>query len=287
MQRILVTGSATLLGSHLCEELLARGNTVLGADCALPEQRPQISHLLANSRFHCLQAHRDYPLLMALDEVYHLPCPAPPGEGLRSLEAHLQEAEVMLALATRTRASLLHVSVHDGQASDLEEGQAAVASLFLAEPHPSRIRVARVFNAYGPRMLEGDGLLPQFLARALRGEAIAVPGGDPQTPGYCYVDDLVAGLITLMATPLELSTPVDLGNPAPCSVAELARTILRQTGSRSPIVQAPALEPTPCPALPKLAIAQEALAWQPKVSLEDGLRWTLDHLRWLQGNLSA
>jgi UDP-glucuronate decarboxylase len=312
MKKILVTGGAGFLGSHLCEELLARGHEVLCVDNFFTGQKRNIAQLLGNPRFECLRHDITFPLHVEVDEIYNLACPASPVhyqfDPVQTTKTCVHGAINMLGLARRTRARILQAStsevygdpsVHpqtedywgnvnpNGIRSCYDEGKRSAESLFFSyhRQHQVVIRVARIFNTYGPRMLENDGrVVSNFITQALDGQPITVYGQGTQTRSFCFVDDLVAGLIALMEAPPEFTGPVNLGNPVEIPMLALAQEIIQMTGSTSPVIHEPLPQDDPKQRKPDITLARTTLGWDPRVTLEEGLRETIDYFIWLRKN---
>jgi UDP-glucuronate decarboxylase len=313
MKKILVTGGAGFLGSHLCEELLAQGHDVLCADNYFTGQKRNLAHLMGNPRFECLRHDITFPLHVEVDEIYNLACPASPVhyqlDPVQTIKTCVHGAINMLGLAKRTGARILQASTSEvygdpvehpqtesywgnvnpnGIRSCYDEGKRGAESLFFSyhRQHRVDIKVARIFNTYGPRMLENDGrVVSNFVTQALRGEPITIYGRGTQTRSFCYVEDLVAGLIALMASPDGFTGPVNLGNPVENTMVELAEQIIHLTGSCSLLAFEPLPEDDPRQRQPDITLARTALGWEPRTSLEEGLRNTVDYFRWMQANV--
>ena len=297
MNKSLVIGGAGFLGSHLCEELLARGHQVICVDDFSTGQKRNIQHLTGHRRFEALRHDICFPLQMAVDEIYNLSCPASPmapgTDPGRVFQTCVLGTLNLLELAWRNGARLLMTGngEHRWEAGDLaralEESEAAAERLLFKYHHQRQvvIRVARIFATYGPRMPEHDGrILRGMITHALEDQPITIPGRVFEPRSLCYVDDLVAGLIALMEGPEDLTGPVDLGGTASTLLLDLARQVVRQTGSRSLIQCLPTQPGAPTPARPDLTSAHRTLGWQAKVPLETGLRRTIDYFHWLRTN---
>lgn len=300
---ILVTGGAGFLGSHLCERLLEAGNEVLCVDNFFTSDRSQISHLVGNPRFEVMRHDVTHPLFVEVDQIYNLACPASPVhyqyDPVQTTKTSVLGAINMLGLAKRTGARILQASTSEvygspavhpqteeywgnvnpiGPRSCYDEGKRSAETLFFdyRRQHGLDIKVARIFNTYGPRMHADDGrVVSNFIVQALRGDDLTIYGDGSQTRSFCYVDDLIDGLVRLMDTPEGFTGPVNLGNPAEMTVRELAERVLELTGSRSRIVQRELPQDDPVQRQPDIALARRALAWEPSVALEDGLRETI------------
>ena len=303
-KRVLVTGGAGFLGSHLCESLLAKGAEVLCVDNYYCSTKGNIRHLRDNPRFELLRHDITFPLYVEVDEIYNLACPASPihyqRDPVQTLKTSVHGAINVLGLAKRVRAKVLQASTSEvygnpqvhpqpegywgnvnpiGIRSCYDEGKRAAESLFFdyRRQHGVRIKVARLFNTYGPRMHPNDGrVVSNFIMQALRGEPITVYGDGSQTRSFCYVDDLIRALLTLMEDTLDdFSGPVNLGNPGEFTILELAQAVLEMTGARSEIMFKPLPGDDPVRRRPDITLAKEALCWEPKISLQEGLKPTI------------
>jgi UDP-glucuronate decarboxylase len=305
--RALVTGGAGFIGSHLCERLLHAGHEVLCVDNFYTSRRANMAFLLENPKFEFLRHDVTFPLYVEVDEIYNLACPASPihyqRDPVQTTKTSVLGAINMLGLAKRTGARILQASTSEvygdptvhpqpedyrgnvnplGPRGCYDEGKRCAETLFLDyhRQHRLRIKIARIFNTYGPRMQLNDGrVVSNFIMQALRGEPITVYGDGAQTRAFCYVDDLVEGLLRLMATPAGVTGPVNLGNASEISVRELAETVVRLTGSPSRIAFRPLPQDDPVQRCPDLARARALLSWQASVPLEDGLARTIDDFR--------
>jgi UDP-glucuronate decarboxylase len=306
-RRILVTGGAGFIGSHLCERLLAAGHDVLCVDNFYTGSRDNIAHLLGHPRFELLRHDITFPLYVEVDEIYNLACPASPvhyqNDPVQTTKTSVHGSINMLGLARRTRAKILLASTSEvygdpevhpqredywgrvnpiGPRACYDEGKRCAETLFFDyhRQHALRIKVARIFNTYGPRMHPDDGrVVSNFIMQALTGTPITLYGDGGQTRSFCYVDDLVDGLIRLMDSPDACIGPVNLGNPEECSVRELAERILALTGSASALTFKPLPEDDPRQRCPDIALARQMLGWQPATGLEDGLARTIAYFR--------
>jgi UDP-glucuronate decarboxylase len=306
-KRVLVTGGAGFLGSHLCERLLAEGHDVLCADNFYTGARDNIAHLLGNPRFETLRHDITFPLYVEVDEIYNLACPASPVhyqmDPVQTTKTSVHGAINMLGLAKRLRAPILQASTSEvygdpdvhpqredyrghvnplGPRACYDEGKRCAETLFMDyhRQHRMVVKIARIFNTYGPRMHPRDGrVVSNFVTQALAGEPITLYGDGLQTRSFCYVEDLIDGLVRLMATPPEFAGPVNLGNPIEITMRELAEEILRQTGSRSTLRFEPLPEDDPRRRCPDIGLAQRTLGWHPRVALHDGLAATIEHFR--------
>jgi len=302
-KRILVTGGAGFIGSHLCKVLLDRGDEVLCVDNYYTGRRVNIEPLLANRRFEALRHDVTFPLYVEVDEIYNLACPASPVhyqfDPVQTLKTSVHGAINMLGLAKRTRAKILQASTSEvygdpkvhpqtedywghvnplGPRACYDEGKRAAETLFIdyRRQHGLGVKIARIFNTYGPRMLPDDGrVVSTFIVQALAGEPITVFGDGRQTRSFCYVDDLVEGLIRLMASADDLIGPVNLGNPEEFTIAELADRVTALTGSKSAIVSRPLPTDDPHRRRPDISLAEAELGWRPTIELDDGLRKTV------------
>ena len=306
-RRVLVTGGAGFLGSHLCEALLERGHEVLCVDNFFTGTRANIAALLGKPRFEVLRHDITFPLYVEVDEIYNLACPASPVhyqyDPVQTTKTSVHGAINMLGLAKRTRARILQASTSEvygdpavhpqredywghvnpiGARSCYDEGKRCAETLFFDyhRQHRMRIKVARIFNTYGPRMHPNDGrVVSNFIMQALRGEPITLYGDGSQTRSFCYVSDLVDGLIRLMESPDDFTGPVNLGNPSEFSMRELAEKVLVMTGARSPLVHRPLPADDPRQRRPDIGLALERLGWSPSVPLERGLLSTIEYFR--------
>lgn len=306
-KRVLVTGGAGFLGSHLCERLLAQGHEILCVDNYYTGRRQNIAHLLTNPHFETLRHDITSPLYVEIDEIYNLACPASPVhyqfDPVQTLKTSVHGAINMLGLAKRTKARILQASTSEvygdptvhpqpesywgnvnplGLRSCYDEGKRAAETLFFDyhRQHGVKVKVARIFNTYGPRMYANDGrVVSNFVTQALRGEPITIYGSGSQTRAFCYVDDLIDGLVRLMATGDDFSGPVNLGNPTELTILELAREVLAATGTRSELVFRPLPADDPKQRQPDIALARKMLGWSPRTELREGLGHTVDYFR--------
>jgi UDP-glucuronate decarboxylase len=304
-QRILVTGGAGFLGSHLCERLLAEGGDVLCADNFFTGTRKNIEHLLDHKHFELMRHDVTFPLYVEVDEIYNLACPASPihyqRDPVQTTKTSVHGAINMLGLAKRVKAKILQASTSEvygdphvhpqpeeywghvnpvGPRSCYDEGKRCAETLFFdyLRQHNLRIKVARIFNTYGPCMHPNDGrVVSNFVTRALLGRDLTVYGDGTQTRSFCYVDDLIDALVKLMATPDRVTGPINIGNPSECSMVELAALIIELTGTRSRTVHHPLPENDPRQRRPDISRAQELLAWAPHTRLRDGLIRTISY----------
>jgi UDP-glucuronate decarboxylase len=301
--RVLVTGGAGFIGSHLCERLVELGADVLCADNFFTGARRNIEHLLDHKHFELMRHDVTFPLYVEVDEIYNLACPASPihyqHDPVQTTKTSVHGAINMLGLAKRLRCKILQASTSEvygdpevhpqtedywghvnpiGPRSCYDEGKRCAETLFFdyRRQHQLRIKVARIFNTYGPRMHPNDGrVVSNFIVQALLGRDITIYGDGSQTRSFCYVDDLIAALVRLMETPDAITGPINIGNPTELSMLELADTIIELTGSHSRIVQRPRPEDDPRQRRPDISRANEILDWQPRVPLRDGLSRTI------------
>ncbi|TLZ52103.1 MAG: SDR family oxidoreductase [Gammaproteobacteria bacterium] len=306
-KRVLVTGGAGFLGSHFCDRLVADGCDVLCADNFFSGTKDNIAHLIGNPRFELLRHDVTFPLYVEVDEIYNLACPASPihyqYDPVQTTKTSVHGAINMLGLAKRTKAKILHASTSEvygdptvhpqtedywghvnpiGLRSCYDEGKRCAETLFFdyRRQHNLRIKVARIFNTYGPRMHPNDGrVVSNFIAQALKGAPITVYGDGKQTRSFCYVDDLIEAFVRLMATPDDFTGPVNLGNPEEFTILELARKVIANTGSRSEIVFKPLPSDDPMQRQPDISLARQMLQWEPAVALNEGLRRTISYFR--------
>jgi len=306
-KRILVTGGAGFLGSHLCERLLEEGNEVLCADNFFTGTRQNILHLLKNPGFELLRHDITFPLYVEVDQIYNLACPASPihyqHDPIQTTKTSVHGAINMLGLAKRLNIPILQASTSEvygdpsvhpqtedywghvnpiGTRSCYDEGKRCAETLFF-DYHRQlglKIKVARIFNTYGPRMHPNDGrVVSNFIVHALKGLPITIYGDGSQTRSFCYVDDLIDGLIRLMNSPDQVTGPVNLGNPVEFTISELARQVIEKTGSSSTLDYFELPEDDPRQRQPDISKARELLGWEPKVSLSDGLESTIAYFR--------
>jgi UDP-glucuronate decarboxylase len=306
-RRVLVTGGAGFLGSHLCERLLLDGAEVLCVDNFFTGSRDNIAHLLGDPRFEVMRHDVTFPLHVEVDEIYNLACPASPvhyqHNPAQTVKTSVHGAINMLGLAKRLGAKILQASTSEvygdpevhpqpeeyrgnvnpiGPRSCYDEGKRCAETLFFdyRRQHGVNIRVARIFNTYGPRMHPNDGrVVSNFIVQALRGLPITLYGGGTQTRSFCYVDDLIEGLLRLMEAPDQLAGPVNLGNPGEFTIRELAEMVARLTGAEAGFVQRPLPADDPLQRCPDISRARHHLGWQPRVPLEEGLRRTIAYFR--------
>ncbi len=302
-KRLLVTGGAGFLGSHLCERLLEQGHDVLCVDNYFTGRKDNIAGLISNPDFELLRHDVTFPLYVEVDEIYNLACPASPVhyqfDPVQTTKTSVHGAINMLGLAKRVKAKILQASTSEvygdpavhpqtedywgnvnpiGPRSCYDEGKRCAETLFFDyhRQHCLRIKVARIFNTYGPRMLPDDGrVVSNFIVQALKGEPITMYGDGQQTRSFCYVDDLTGGLMALMDAPDDVTGPINLGNPAEATILELAEKIVSMTSSNSKIEFKPLPTDDPRRRQPDISRAKERLGWEPTVGLDDGLRETI------------
>jgi UDP-glucuronate decarboxylase len=310
-KRILVTGGAGFLGSHLCERLLAEGHEVLAVDNYFTGRRENIAHLLDNPRFEIMRHDITFPLHVEVDEIYNLACPASPVhyqfDPVQTTKVSVVGAINMLGLAKRVKAKILQASTSEvygdptvhpqpeeyrgsvntiGPRACYDEGKRCAETLFFdyRRQHNLRIKVVRIFNTYGPRMHPDDGrVVSNFIVQALRGEDITIFGDGMQTRAFCYVDDLIDGLVRMMAADDAVTGPVNLGNPVELPMLNLARRIMALTGTSSRIVHRPLPADDPMQRCPDIGKARALLGWEPAVQLDDGLLRTVEYFQRLLG----
>jgi len=306
-KRVLVTGGAGFLGSHLCERLLERGDDVVCVDNFFTGAKRNIAQLIDRTRFELLRHDVTFPLYIEVDEIYNLACPASPvhyqHDPVQTTKTSVHGAINMLGLAKRLRAKILQASTSEvygdpdvhpqpeeywgrvnpiGIRSCYDEGKRCAETLFFDywRQHGLPIKVARIFNTYGPRMQPNDGrVVSSFIVQALKGESITVFGDGGQTRSFCYVDDLIEAITRLMLTGDECTGPINLGNSSEFTIRELAEKVVSLTGSRSRLIFKPLPQDDPRQRQPDLARASETLKWEPKVALEDGLKETIAYFR--------
>ncbi len=306
-KRILVTGGAGFIGSHLCEKLLDEGHEVVCVDNFYTGRRANIAHLVANPMFEILRHDICFPLYVEVDEIYNLACPASPihyqFDPVQTTKTSVHGAINMLGLAKRVKARILQASTSEvygdpavhpqdesywgnvnpiGLRSCYDEGKRCAETLFFDyhRQHKLKIKVARIFNTYGPRMHPNDGrVISNFIIQALQNQNITVYGDGSQTRSFCYVDDLIDSLIRFMNSPDDFIGPVNLGSPSEISILELAQKIIELTESKSEIVYEPLPKDDPHQRQPAIDLAKRQLGWEPKTKLEDGLRKAIEYFK--------
>jgi len=306
-QRVLVTGGAGFIGSHLCDRLLQSGHEVLCVDNFYSSTRSNIEHLLKHPRFELIRHDVTFPLYVEVDEIYHLACPASPvhyqRDPVQTTKTAVHGSINMLGLAKRTKARILLTSTSEvygdpevhpqredywghvnpiGPRACYDEGKRAAETLFFDywRQHDLGIKVVRLFNTYGPRMHPRDGrVVSNFVMSALHGEPLTIYGDGTQTRSFCYVDDLVDGLVQMMGTPHAVTGPVNLGNPGEFTIEELADLVIELTGTASPVERLPLPADDPVRLQPDITLAKKILGWRPTVELREGLLRTIDYFR--------
>ena len=307
MKRILVTGGAGFLGSHLCDRLVAQGHDVLCVDNFFTGTKSNVAHLRDHPRFELLRHDVTFPLYVEVDEIYNLACPASPihyqYDPVQTTKTSVHGAINMLGLAKRVRAKILQAStsavygdpeLHPqteaywgrvnpvGLRSCYDEGKRCAETLFFDywRQHRLRIKVVRIFNTYGPRMHPDDGrVVSNFIVQALKGEDITIYGDGRQTRSFCYVDDLLEGMIRAMNSPDDITGPINIGNPREFTILELANRVIELTGSRSKLVFNPLPADDPRQRRPDITLAQELLGWAPRIELREGLENTVHYFK--------
>lgn len=307
--RVLVTGGAGFLGSHLCERLLSDGHDVLCLDNFYSGAKDNVVHLLDNPHFELMRHDVTFPLYVEVDQIYNLACPASPihyqKDPVQTTKTSVHGAINMLGLSKRTGARIFQASTSEvygdpevhpqpesywghvnpvGIRSCYDEGKRCAETLFFDyhRQHAMEIKVVRIFNTYGPRMHPNDGrVVSNFIVQALRGEDITIYGDGTQTRSFCYVDDLIEAFVRMMASPAEFTGPVNLGNPGEFKIRELAEMVLSKVGGSSTLKTLPLPQDDPQQRRPDIKLAQSALDWQPKVSLEEGLDRTIAYFKTL------
>ena len=305
--RVLVTGGAGFIGSYLCERLLDQGAEVLCVDNFFTGTRSNVAHLMDNPRFELMRHDVTFPLFVEIDQIYNMACPASPihyqFDPVQTTKTSVHGAINMLGLAKRTRARILQASTSEiygdpeihpqeesywgnvnpiGPRSCYDEGKRCAETLCFDyhRQHGVEIKVARIFNTYGPRMHPNDGrVVSNFIMQALRGEDITIYGDGSQTRSFCYVEDLVDGLMGLMNTEKGVTGPINLGNPGEFTIKELAELVIEMTGAKSQLVQKPLPQDDPRKRKPDITRARDTLGWEPAVKLRDGLEKTIAYFR--------
>ena len=306
-KRVLVTGGAGFLGSHLCERLLAEGNDVICLDNFFTGRKQNIAHLLGDAQFEVMRHDITFPLYVEVDEIYNLACPASPvhyqHDPVQTTKTSVHGAINMLGLAKRLRCRILQASTSEvygdpevhpqpeaywgrvnpiGRRSCYDEGKRCAETLFFDyhRQHGLPIKVARIFNTYGPRMHEDDGrVVSNFIVQALSGRPITLYGDGQQTRSFCYVDDLIDALVRLMTSPADFTGPVNVGNPQEFTIRQLAEKVVKLTGSSSQLSFEPLPSDDPRQRRPDISLAKSALAWEPTTSLDQGLPKTIAYFR--------
>jgi UDP-glucuronate decarboxylase len=307
MKRILVTGGAGFIGSHLCERLLREGHDVICMDNYFTGSKMNIIHLLDNPYFELIRHDVTMPLFVETDEIYNLACPASPVHyqynGIKTIKTSVMGAINTLGLAKRTKSKILQASTsevygdpeihpqHEGYWGNVntlgpracyDEGKRCAETLFMNyhDQNNVRIKIARIFNTYGPKMNSNDGrVVSNFIVQALRGEDITIFGDGSHTRSFQYIDDLLDGLIKLMDTPNTFTGPVNLGSPVEFTIKSIAETIIKMTGTKSKIVYRPLPMDDPKQRRPDISLAKKELGWQPTIKLEEGLEKTIEYFR--------
>ena len=306
-KRILVTGGAGFLGSHLCETLVSKGHEVLCLDNYFTGRKQNIQHLVGERNFECIRHDIVQPIFLEVDEIYNLACPASPvhyqSNPVKTIKTSVMGAIHMLGLAKRVRAKVLQASTSEiygdpaihpqpesyfgnvnstGVRSCYDEGKRCAETLF-SDYHRQNgvdIRIARIFNTYGPKMKPDDGrVVSNFILQALRGEDLTIFGDGSQTRSFCFVEDMIRGLVSLMDSPGTAGGPVNLGNPEEISILALARLIIDATGSSSEIVHLDRLEDDPVRRMPDIGLAGKLLNWTPRTNMATGLQKTIDYFK--------
>ncbi len=304
-KRILVTGGAGFLGSHLCERLLNNGNEVICLDNYFTGQKQNIIHLMDNPYFEVIRHDVTMPFFIEVDEIYNLACPASPVQyqhnAIKTIKTSVMGSINMLGLAKRIKAKILQASTSEvygdpeihpqkeeywgnvnpiGTRSCYDEGKRCAESLFFNYHRQNnvRIKVLRIFNTYGPRMDPNDGrVISNFIVQALKNKDISIYGDGLQTRSFCYIDEMIDGMITFMNSREELTGPMNMGNPVEFTILELAETVIRLTGSKSKIIYKPLPSDDPMQRQPDITMAKSELGWEPKIALEEGLKKTIKY----------
>jgi UDP-glucuronate decarboxylase len=307
MQRILITGGAGFLGSHLCDKLIEQGNDVLCLDNFFTGSKDNITHLLGNPKFELIRHDIINPIFLEMDKIYNLACPASPVHyqynPIKTVKTNVMGAINTLGMAKRLNAKILQASTSEvygdpdihpqkedywgrvnpiGPRSCYDEGKRAAECLMMDyhRQNSVKVKIARIFNTYGPRMALNDGrVVSNFVIQALKGEDITVYGDGSQTRSFCYVDDMIDGLIRMMESDEGFLGPVNLGNPDEFRILDLAKTIIGMTGNRSKIVFRPLPQDDPMQRNPDISLARKILGWHPRVKLEEGLARTIAYFR--------
>lgn len=306
-KRILVTGGAGFLGSHLIERLLNEGNEVIALDNYFTGQKSNVVHLLGHPYFELVRHDVTMPYFVEVDEIYNLACPASPihyqYNPIKTMKTSVMGAINMLGLAKRIRAKILQASTSEvygdpevhpqpesywghvnpiGERACYDEGKRAAETLFINyhQQNQVRIKIIRIFNTYGPRMHPNDGrVVSNFIVQALQNNDITIYGDGSQTRSFCYVDDLIEGMIRMMNTDDRVTGPINMGNPGEFTILQLAQKVIEMTDSKSKLVFKPLPSDDPMQRKPDISLAKEMLGWEPTIKLEDGLRQTIDYFR--------
>lgn len=306
-KRVLVTGGSGFLGSHLCERLLRDGCDVLCVDNFYSGTKDNVSHLIGTPHFELMRHDVTFPLYVEVDEIYNLACPASPihyqRDPVQTTKTSVHGAINMLGLAKRTKARIFQASTSEvygdpeihpqkedywgrvnpiGIRSCYDEGKRCAETLFFDyhRQHQVEIKVVRIFNTYGPRMHPNDGrVVSNFIVQALRGEDITIYGDGSQTRSFCFVDDMIEGFVRMMASPVDVNGPVNLGNPGEFSILELAEAVLSKVGGQSKLIMKPLPQDDPKQRQPDISLAKKVLDWEPKVNLDAGLDKTIAYFR--------
>ena len=306
-KRILVTGGAGFLGSHLCERLVEAGHDVLCLDNYFTGRKANVAHLLDNPRFELMRHDITFPVYVEVDEIFNLACPASPVhyqyDPVQTTKTSVHGAINMLGLAKRVKAKILQASTSEvygdpevhpqpeaywgkvnpvGIRSCYDEGKRCAETLFFDywRQHQLKIKVVRIFNTYGPRMHPNDGrVVSNFIVQALQGQDITLYGDGSQTRSFCYVDDLIEAMLRTMATGDDFTGPVNIGNPVEFSIAQLAELVIKGTGSRSKLIYKPLPQDDPRQRQPDIRLAKQVLGWEPQIQLEAGLEKTIAYFR--------
>lgn len=307
MKRILITGGAGFIGSHLCQKLLEQGNEVVCLDNFFTGSKQNVIHLMDNHNFELIRHDITMPVFLEVDEIYNLACPASPVHyqynGIKTIKTSVMGAINALGLAKRVKAKILQASTSEvygdpdvhpqtesywgnvnplGPRACYDEGKRCAETLFMNyhQQNKVKIKIARIFNTYGPRMSANDGrVVSNFIIQALKGDDITIFGDGSHTRSFQYIDDLLSGLISLMNTPDDFIGPVNIGNPIEVSTGELAGIIIRMTGSKSRITHLPLPADDPRQRRPDISLAKKVLGWEPVVGLEEGLGKTIEYFR--------
>jgi UDP-glucuronate decarboxylase len=306
-KRVLVTGGAGFLGSHLCDRLVQADHDVLCVDNLYSGSKSNIDHLVRHPRFEFMRHDVTFPLYVEVDEIYNLACPASPihyqWDPVQTTKTSVHGAINMLGLAKRTKATILQASTSEvygdpelspqhedywgrvnpiGVRACYDEGKRCAETLFFdyRRQHDLAVKVVRIFNTYGPRMRPDDGrVVSNFIVQALRGEDITIYGDGTQTRSFCFVDDVVDAMVLMMTSPHEVTGPINIGNPLEVTIGELADKVLAMIGGPSKLVFRPLPEDDPRQRKPDISRARETLGWEPRVGVHDGLQVTIDHFR--------